>query len=92
MLLRSVTALTFATASMSLTAQNSFLADMPCVLTTAMGRLCAKRRVYILRKDKQQTYVIQHSVIQSSDRGDTSGLIVNDTKLFERILYYRVSI
>jgi hypothetical protein len=42
-LLRAVIALTW------LTVQNSVLADMPCVQTTAMSRLCASRRVYVLR-------------------------------------------
>jgi hypothetical protein len=75
---------------MSLITKHLYPADSPCTIHNDrdVWTVCGATRVDSRRRQTSYSvHTTHHYVIQSSDFGDTIGLIVNETRQFESILY-----
>jgi hypothetical protein len=75
---------------MSPITKHLYPADLPCAIHNDrdVWIVCGATRVDSRRRQTSYSvHTTHHYVIQSSDRGDTRDLIVNETRQFESILY-----
>jgi hypothetical protein len=78
------------TISMSLSTKHLYPTDLSCSIHSEcdVWIVCGATRVDSRRRQTSYSvHITHHHVIQSSDCGDTRGLIVNETRQFESILY-----